>query len=70
MNTVNFASGRTTPSDLEHVIGPLADYICASDRPKAALNLAVAALFHQVEQMNTLARVHVARRRFATISRN
>jgi hypothetical protein len=70
MNTLNFETGRAIPSELENVIEPLAGYICAADHPRAALSLALSALRHQVEQMNKVARTHVARRRATSISRN
>jgi len=52
------------------VIEPLAGYICAADHPRAALSLALSALRHQVEQMNRVARTHVARRRATSVCRN
>jgi hypothetical protein len=51
---------RTTDSDLERVIEPLASYICATSRPKAALRLALTALCHQVEHTNLAATARVA----------
>jgi hypothetical protein len=51
-----------TESDLERVIEPLASYICAADRPKAALNQALAALLHELEQLNRTAKAHIAKR--------
>jgi hypothetical protein len=49
-----------TESDMERVIEPLASYICATDQPKAALNLALAVLCHEVEQINRSAKAHIA----------
>jgi len=69
MNTLNLETGRTTQTALEQVIEPLAGYICAADHPRAALSLALSALRHQVEQMNRVARTHVARRRVTSVSR-
>jgi hypothetical protein len=51
---------RATPADLRQVIEPLASYICASDRPRAALSLAFAVLADEVTQLNRVARRHVA----------
>jgi hypothetical protein len=68
MNAINPLSHRVSESSLERVIEPLASYICAADRPKAALNRVVAALLDEVEQTIRLARSHVARRTFAGIS--
>lgn len=45
-------------SDLERVIEPLASYICAADRPRAALASALAFLFSEVEQTNRAAIAH------------
>jgi hypothetical protein len=67
---VNEQLRRATSTDLQRVIEPLADYICATDRPRAALNQVLAVLTHKVEQMNTLARVHIARRGRVGFSRN
>ena len=50
----------TTSNDLRQVIEPLASYICASDRPRAALSLAFAALANEVSQLNRVAQRHVA----------
>jgi hypothetical protein len=50
-----------TASDLQQIIEPLASYICASDQPKLALNLAYVALFHEVAQVTRAAQAHVAR---------
>jgi hypothetical protein len=58
---VNEQLSRATPSDLQRVIEPLASYICATDRPKAVLNLAFSVLFNEVAQMTRVAKVHVAR---------
>jgi hypothetical protein len=51
---------RTAATDLRQVIEPLASYICASDRPRAALSLAFAALAEEVTQLNRVAQRHVA----------
>jgi hypothetical protein len=53
-------SNRAGQSDLERVIEPLASYICATDRPKAALRMALALLNRQVEQTNRAANTRVA----------
>jgi hypothetical protein len=39
-------------SDLARVIEPLASYICAADRPRAALASALAVLVREIEQTN------------------
>ena len=45
-------------NDLERVIEPLANYICAAERPKAALMSALAVLVREVEATNRAAAVH------------
>ena len=50
------------PADLARVLEPLASYICATDRPKAVLNQAFAALFTEVARVTDEARAHVAER--------
>ena len=42
--------------DLKRVIEPLASYICATDQPKAVLNLVYSVLFNEVAQVNRAAR--------------
>jgi hypothetical protein len=65
MIKINRASGLATESDLERVVEPLASFICATDRPRAALISAMALLCSEVEQTNKAARSH-----FATVSEN
>jgi hypothetical protein len=60
MSTINRNLGRTNESNLEHVIAPLASYICAADQPRAVLKSALAALVSEVEQINRTAHAHVA----------
>jgi hypothetical protein len=45
-------------SELEQVIEPLASYICATDRPRATLMSALAALYSAVEETNRAANNH------------
>jgi len=47
-------------SDLERVIEPLASYLCASDRPQAALKFAMTVLLREVRETNRAARARVA----------
>ena len=68
MNAINPLSHGVSESGLNRVIEPLASYICAADRPKAALHRVVAALLNEVEETNRLAKSHVARRSFAGIA--
>jgi hypothetical protein len=60
MKEFNHESVRGTENDLERVVQPLASYICATNRPKAALIQALAFLFREVKQINGVAQVHLA----------
>jgi hypothetical protein len=60
MNRLNHVLDRPNQRDLERVIEPLASYICATKRPKAALASALAILFSELEQTNSAANAHVA----------
>lgn len=55
MTNANLHCLPSTESDLARVIEPLADYICAADRPRAALASALAVLLREVEQTNQTA---------------
>jgi hypothetical protein len=61
MIRINREPHRASTNDLQRVIEPLASYICASDRPPAALSLAFAALANEVTQLNRVAFGHVNR---------
>ena len=41
--------------ELQRVIEPLASYICATERPRRSLRLALAALSLEIDQTNRLA---------------
>jgi hypothetical protein len=60
VNNFSQNSNRTNDSDLERVIEPLAGYICATGRPRAALKQALAVLLSQVEQTNRAANARCA----------
>ena len=60
MPKINRELGLTTARDLERVVEPLASFICATERPRAALMSALALLFSEVEQTNTAANAHFA----------
>ena len=51
---------RETPADnaLKGVLEPLASYICAAERPRAALLSVYKALLSEVEQTNRTANAH------------
>jgi hypothetical protein len=59
MNTLNRALEWGADSNLERVIEPLASYISATARPRAALMSALAVLISEVEQTNRVATVHL-----------
>ena len=55
----NAASGREQPvadRELARVVEPLVSYICAADRPRAALLSAMAVLRSEMEAINRAAR--------------
>jgi hypothetical protein len=58
MNTTNRMSKQSISSDLERVIEPLANYICATDQPRSALRCALAALLREVAETNSAAVSH------------
>ena len=60
MNRINFQRNRLIDNDLGRVVGPLADYICATEQPRAALSAALKVLFREVELTNRVASVQVA----------
>ena len=59
MKKLNLKLDLPSESDLARVIEPLASYICAADRPKAALESVLAALVREVRQTNRAAIAHV-----------
>jgi hypothetical protein len=54
------ACNWSVDANLERVVEPLANYISACERPKAALMTALAVLVSEVEQTNRSAFAHVA----------
>jgi hypothetical protein len=58
MKVVNRELAAPAGNDLRRVIEPLANYICAADRPRAALVSALAALFSEVRETNQAAIAH------------
>ena len=65
MNNINSRLNRTAGNDLERIIEPLANYICATDQPRRALLSILAVLRHEVETTNRAALSH-----FRTYSEN
>jgi hypothetical protein len=60
MNRINFQRNRLIDNDLGRVVGPLADYICATDQPRAALTAALRVLFREVELTTRVASAQLA----------
>jgi hypothetical protein len=57
MNHINRLEWPTA-KDLERVVEPLANYICATDEPRTALLSALKVLFREVEATNRAAVTH------------
>jgi hypothetical protein len=55
MNKINRNLETATDNDLERMVEPLASFICATDRPKAALARALALLCSEIAQTNRAA---------------
>ena len=60
MKRTNRQRQSATDQQLEQVVEPLASYISAASRPKAALISALAVLFREVEETNQAANDHIA----------
>lgn len=60
MNRTSFQRNRLIDNDLGRVVGPLADYICATDQPRAALMAALKVLVREVELTTRVASAQVA----------
>jgi hypothetical protein len=58
MSHANCALRRGSGTELERVVEPLANFICATEQPKTALNLALAVLFREVKATNRAAIAH------------
>ena len=58
MSIITRTREASAPRDLESVIEPLANYICATDEPKMALKSALAVLLREIEATNRLATAH------------
>jgi hypothetical protein len=58
MNALHIYRNQSPENDLARVIEPLASYICAAERPRAALASALKVLLHEVQQTNQAALAH------------
>lgn len=61
MNPANCLLDWSIGNDLERVVEPLANYICATDKPQTALFSALAVLCRQVDVTNGTALSHFRR---------
>jgi hypothetical protein len=60
MNAVNRVLKWSSDSNLTQVVEPLADFICASEKPEVVLRSVLAVLRRQVNATNGLAATHFA----------
>jgi hypothetical protein len=58
MNAVAAKTGQPNRTELDRIVEPLAEYICATERPNAALRSAVSALLRSIEETNQVATRH------------
>jgi len=58
MNRISNHFETKQRSELDRVVEPLADYICATERPAAVLRSVFSALLRSVEETNRLAKSH------------
>lgn len=58
MNQANRIRQQLMATELERVIEPLANYICATEQPKSVLKSALAALYREVETTQRMAVTH------------
>ncbi len=56
--TANCVLRRAAGRELEQVVEPLASYICATERPQAALNSALEVLLREIAATNQAAIAH------------
>jgi hypothetical protein len=58
MNANLHTANVLVPGDLERVIEPLANYICATEEPHTALKSALAVLLREIDATNRAASAH------------
>jgi hypothetical protein len=58
MNRISKKQETQRRSELDRVVEPLASYICATERPGAALRSVLSALLRSVDETNRLATSH------------
>lgn len=60
MNAINQVLKWKPDNDLTEVVEPLADFICASEKPEVVLRSVLAVLRRQIHATNGLATTHFA----------
>lgn len=60
MNAINRVLKWAPDNELTQVVEPLADFICASERPEVVLRSVLAVLRRQIHTTNGLAATHFA----------
>jgi hypothetical protein len=60
MNAISYVLKRSPENELAHAVEPLADLICASEKPEVVLRSVLAVLRRQVHATNGLAAAHFA----------
>jgi hypothetical protein len=60
MNAINRIMKCSPDGNLTQVVEPLADYICASEKPEVVLRSVLAVLRRQIQTTNGLAAAHFA----------
>lgn len=58
MNAINRVLKWSPESNLTEVVEPLADFICASEKPEVVLRSVLAVLHRQIHTTNDLAATH------------
>ena len=60
MNNTQTQTHQATLMEMDRVIEPLANFVCATEQPETVLKLALDALYSRIEQTNRAAGEHVA----------
>lgn len=60
MQTIICNSHRSDECGLDHIVEPLASFICAAEHPSTALQTVLSSLLRQVKQTNQDARTRLA----------
>lgn len=63
MISVSRVLERSTDGELAKVVEPLADLVCASERPEVILRSILTVLHRRIQATNTLASAHYANQR-------